>query len=79
LPDARAIATPKSVELMPKQPEELAVYREASQVRSDKMYRVCVGQTRETSPVEGGPSNVREVHRPVAARRSTGPGRGQDA
>jgi Metallo-beta-lactamase superfamily len=26
-PDARAIATPKSVELMPKQPEELAVYR----------------------------------------------------
>jgi RimJ/RimL family protein N-acetyltransferase len=29
--------------------------------------------------VEGGPSNVREVHRPVAARRSTGPGRGQDA
>jgi glyoxylase-like metal-dependent hydrolase (beta-lactamase superfamily II) len=26
-PDARAIATPKSVELMPKTPEELAVYR----------------------------------------------------
>jgi glyoxylase-like metal-dependent hydrolase (beta-lactamase superfamily II) len=26
-PDARAIATPKSVELMPKRPEELAVYR----------------------------------------------------
>jgi glyoxylase-like metal-dependent hydrolase (beta-lactamase superfamily II) len=26
-PDARAIATPKSVELMPKTPDELAIYR----------------------------------------------------